>query len=157
MPPKPSVSDRASAAAGRYVYAFEFVRRRIAENMEPTDSPEAAHRLLRPLFDGAESERVVVAALDRKNRPIGIETLYLGTAASSPVRIAELFRTAIRLNASAILMAHNHPSGDVQPSADDLRTTEEASAAGELLGLPLIDHLIIGEGSRFVSLRHSIE
>jgi DNA repair protein RadC len=66
--------------------------------------------------------------------------------------MAELFREAVRSNAPAILITHNHPSGDPAPSADDLRFTGEAAKAGELLGISLLDHIVIGRGS-FISLK----
>ena len=68
------------------------------------------------------------------------------------MRIGELFTEALRRNAAGIVLAHNHPSGDPEPSADDLQTTRDAVAAGRLLGVSVVDHLIIGAG-RNVSLR----
>ena len=70
------------------------------------------------------------------------------------MRIAELFTEAVRRNASGILLAHNHPSGDPSPSADDLRTTKDAMAAGGLLGIEVVDHLIFGAG-RWISLQRA--
>jgi DNA repair protein RadC len=78
--------------------------------------------------------------------------VYVGNVAGTPVRIAELFTEAVRRNASGILLAHNHPSGDPTPSADDLRTTHDAAAAGQLLGIDVVDHVVFGAG-RWVSLR----
>jgi DNA repair protein RadC len=77
--------------------------------------------------------------------------VYAGNVAGTSVRIGELFTEALRRNAPAIVLAHNHPSGDPTPSADDLRTTRDAVAAGRLLGIDVLDHVVFGAG-RFVSL-----
>ncbi|TMB60660.1 MAG: hypothetical protein E6J49_11745 [Chloroflexi bacterium] len=97
--------------------------------------------------------QLIVALLNRKQRLLECVTpLYMGSVSGTPVRIAELFAEAIKRQAPAILMAHNHPSGDPTPSADDIRTTREAAHAGRILGIDLVDHLVFGAG-RWVSLR----
>ncbi len=134
------------------MWEYTFVRRRVGEPARPILSAADAYAQLRDAFEGAETERVVVAALDRKHKPMGRETVYVGTVAGATIRIAELFRMAIRLNASSIVIAHNHPSGDPTPSAEDLRTTRDAVAAGSLLGIEVLDHLVVGEAERWTSL-----
>ena len=101
---------------------------------------------------GLEQENLKLVMLDNKNRVIRMQTVYVGTINSSQVRIAEVFREAIRQNSAAIIVAHNHPSGDTTPSPEDVRVTEEIVEAGKLLGIELLDHLIIGH-QRFLSLR----
>ena len=88
----------------------------------------------------------------RKQRLIAVCPIYAGHVSGTSVRIGELFTEALRRNAAGIVLGHNHPSGDPEPSADDLRTTKDAVAAGRLLGVSVVDHLIIGAG-RHVSLR----
>ena len=78
--------------------------------------------------------------------------VYRGNVSASLVRISELFSEAVRRNASGIVLAHNHPSGDPTPSPDDLHVTAEAIAAGRLLDIDVLDHIVLGNG-RFVSLR----
>ena len=78
--------------------------------------------------------------------------LYRGSVSSAPVRVAEAFREAVRRNATAIALAHNHPSGDPEPSADDVELTRALVEAGRLLEIDVLDHLVIGHG-RWVSLR----
>lgn len=134
-----------------FVYEYTTTRRRIGEIEAPATSPDAAYQAVRDIGE-RERECLVVLLLNRKRRIIGREMLYTGTQSGSNVRIAELFTLAIRQGASAILLAHNHPSGDMNPSPDDLRTTVDAVAAGRLLGVPVIDHLIIGE-STYRSMR----
>src|SRR5437867_945694 len=98
-------------------------------------------------------EQLIVGLLNRRQRLLECVTpLYVGSVAGTPVRVAKLFTDAIKRQAPAILMAHNHPSGDPTPSADDIRTTREAAQAGRLLGIELVDHLVFGAG-RWVSLR----
>ena len=83
---------------------------------------------------------------------MGVRTLYIGNVNSSIIRIAEVFRPAIAENAPAIILAHNHPSGDPSPSPEDVSVTRSIVAAGSTLGIDVLDHIIIGAG-RFVSLK----
>ena len=80
--------------------------------------------------------------------------LTRGSVSSAPVRVAEAFREAVRLNAAAIAVAHNHPSGDPSPSPDDVETTRALEEAGDLLGIRVLDHVVIGHG-RWISMRQS--
>ena len=99
-----------------------------------------------------EREELRVVVLNTKNVVLRVATVYQGNISTSLVRIAELFRDAVRLNAAGIIVAHNHPSGDPSPSPDDLHLTAEALAAGRLLDIDLLDHLIVGHDA-WVSLR----
>ena len=83
---------------------------------------------------------------------LAIPTIYVGSLNTNVVRVAELFRDAIKHNAAAIIVVHNHPSGDPTPSREDVRLTEMLVQAGKLLDIEVLDHLIIGQG-RFVSLK----
>ncbi|HEV8229363.1 MAG TPA: DNA repair protein RadC [Candidatus Limnocylindria bacterium] len=144
------------ATAVRVAAACEIGRRVVAANGEGErcDTAELAAAALAPHFAHLERECLVVALLSRKQRLIGVAPLYFGNVAGTSVRIAELFTEAVRRNASGILLAHNHPSGDPSPSADDIRTTKDAVAAGRLLGIEVVDHLVFGAG-RWASLRRS--
>lgn len=98
------------------------------------------------LFEGLRElphEEVHVAYLNNINEVIGYEVVSRGGAHGSVVSVADLFRGAILANARSFLMAHNHPSGDLKPSIDDVRTTESVKKACELLGLTMVDHVII--------------
>lgn len=97
-------------------------------------------------------EHFRVICLDSKNHVQALTTLYQGNVSSASIRIAEVFREPIRRNSAAILIAHNHPSGDPSPSPEDVAVTREIVAAGTLLGIDVLDHLIIGQG-RWLSLR----
>ncbi len=142
------------ATATRVIAACELGRRAIADasSGERCDTPELAAIALAPHFAHLERESLVVALLSRKQRLLGVVPLYNGSVSGTSVRIAELFTEAVRRNASGILLAHNHPSGDVTPSGDDIRTTRDAVAAGHLLGIEVVDHLVLG-GGRWSSLR----
>lgn len=116
-------------------------------------SPEDAANLLTPLMQHLEQEHLFVLILDTRNRVIGEPVeIYHGSLNSSIVRVAELFRPAIQANAAAILVAHCHPSGDPTPSPEDITITRAIVAAGKLLDIICLDHLIIGRG-RFISLK----
>ncbi len=99
-----------------------------------------------------EREELRVVLLDTKNHVLRVATVYQGNVSSSLVRVGELFRDAVRLNAAGVILVHNHPSGDPTPSPDDLHLTAEALAAGRLLDIALLDHLVIGHDA-YVSLR----
>jgi DNA repair protein RadC len=108
-----------------------------------------------PLVDGMgslEREELRVLLLDTKNVVIAERTVYRGNLAGSSVRVGEVFRDAVRRCAAAIVVVHNHPSGDPSPSGEDLRITTELAEAGRLLDIELLDHVIVGRG-RWTSLR----
>jgi DNA repair protein RadC len=98
-------------------------------------------------------EQLRVVLLDTKNRMVGTSLVYQGGLNAIVVRLADCFREAVRVNAAAILLVHNHPSQDPEPSNDDVRVTREAGQVGELLGIDLLDHVIVGGCNKFVSLR----
>ena len=99
-----------------------------------------------------EEEQLRIILLNTRNEMIGLKTIYRGSSNLVPVRIAEIYREAIRANALAIVVVHNHPSGDPTPSAKDIELTLELEGAGDLLGIRLMDHVIVGQG-RCCSLR----
>ena len=137
------------------VFEYTFSRRRIAEPIGTVRSPADAVTLLREYVrpDEAEQERLVVALLNVKHAVVGLELVYIGNASGSSVRVGEVFRAAVRVGASAIVVCHNHPSGDPEPSADDLAVTRDLAAAGRILDIEVLDHLILGSDGRSTSLR----
>lgn len=116
------------------------------------DSPEKAYEVLK--FDILENDRETLwlLALNTRHRLLKKKKLYQGTRSFSSVRVAEIFEFALLQHAAAIILAHNHPSGEPYPSQEDLRITQEIYKAGEILEIPLLDHLIIVPGA-FVSLK----
>lgn len=114
--------------------------------------PEDLAILFQPAMTALEHEELRVAVLDTKHRVERVVTVYQGSVNTAQVRVAEVFREAIRANCPAIAIAHNHPSGDPTPSSADITLTAELTRAAALLDIDLIDHLIVGDG-RWVSLR----
>ncbi len=127
---------------------MEITRRVFAEQCEvevPFDSPEKVYEYLRPYVMGLEVEKFWTLCLNRKNRLIKCVEVTSGTATSSLVHPREVYREAIRLGSSAIIVVHNHPSGDPSPSSADIRVTRQLSKAAEVVGIALLDHVITGE------------
>lgn len=109
-----------------------------------TGSADAA-RLLQGRMRGLDREHFFVLFLNPKHAVLGMETVSIGTLSSSLVHPREVFKQAIKRSASAVILAHNHPSGNCEPSKEDLQVTKRLKDAGELVGIEVIDHLIIGE------------
>lgn len=120
-------------------------------NSEPLTKPEEVVRLLGHLVD-ERKEHFVAALLDAKNNVTRTATVHIGTLTMSVVNPREVFREAVREGSAAIIVAHNHPSGDPEPSPEDVEVTKKLSDAGKILDIRLIDHVVIGR-DRFVSLR----
>jgi len=115
-------------------------------------SPDDVANLVRIEMAALEQEQLRVVLLDTKHRVLSIRTVYQGSVNQAQVRVAEVYRDAVRQNAVALVAVHNHPSGDPTPSAADVALTAELDRAGKLLDVELLDHLVIGQG-RWVSLR----
>lgn len=115
-------------------------------------SPEDVAALVQYEMGALEQEELWVLLLDIRNHVLDIDKIYRGSLTSSQVRVGELFKGAIRRNAAAIIVIHNHPSGDPSPSPDDIALTRAIVEAGGLLDIQVLDHLIIGLG-RHVSLK----
>jgi len=107
----------------------------------PNDGVELVKRFLKDL----DREEFLVVSLDTKNQPNSVNICSRGTVNASIVHPREVFKTAILSNASAILIAHNHPSGLPEPSEEDIAITKRLSQASEILGIKILDHIIIGE------------
>lgn len=114
-------------------------------------SPEDSADLVTCEMQSLIQEELWVMLLTTRNQVIKIEKIYKGSLNSSQVRVGELFRAAIVESAAALIVVHNHPSGDPSPSPDDVAITKEIIKAGKLLDIQVLDHLIIGQG-KFVSL-----
>ena len=106
-------------------------------------------RVLAPEFEGLDREKFIVLLLDAKHRVIGVNTVSIGSLTASIVHPREVFKPVIAGNAAAIILAHNHPSGDSAPSPEDVELTKRLREAGELLGIRVLDHVILGEGSHY--------
>ena len=143
------------AQAGRLLAVLELSRRLQAppadEKLRVTSPADGANLLL-PRLRHLEQEELHVILLDTRNQVIGIQTIYKGSLNSSMIRIGEIFRPAIEAPAAAMIIGHNHPSGDPSPSPEDISVTRKIVAAGKLLDITVLDHLVIGNG-RYTSLK----
>ncbi|MBN1815030.1 MAG: DNA repair protein RadC, partial [Anaerolineae bacterium] len=115
-------------------------------------SPADVAQLMVAEMAHLEQEHFRVLYLDTRNRLLGSETVYVGSLNASHIRVGEIFRDAVKRNCAAIIVVHNHPSGDPAPSPEDVAVTRQLVAAGKLLDIEVLDHLVIGQ-QRFVSLR----
>jgi len=141
--------------AERLVDTLDLATRLLVEPREErlrVTSPAAAARLLLPEMGALEAEQMRVLLLDTKNHLIAAVTLYAGTVNECRVRVGEVFREAVRRNATSLILAHNHPSGVVDPSPEDIALTREVVQAGKLLDVEVLDHLVVSAGS-YTSLR----
>lgn len=144
-----------AAKAAQLQAAFELGRRLLADwptaRWAVRSPSDVADRLVLQM-GRLEREELRVVVLNTKNVVQRVVTAYQGNLSASVVRIGELFRDAVRLTAAGIILVHNHPSGDPTPSPDDLHLTAEALAAGRLLDINVLDHLVIGHDA-WVSMR----
>lgn len=144
------------AKASQIKAALELGHRMAKESRDdlPTvHSPTDAAGIVQYEMGALEYEELRVMLLDTRNRVLDTVTIYRGSINSSQVRVAEIFRTAIRRNISAIIVLHNHPSGDPTPSPDDIVVTRAIVQSGKLLDIEMLDHLVIGKQGRFVSMK----
>jgi DNA repair protein RadC len=144
------------ATAARLKAALTLGRRLLDPPVERVTiaSPGDAARLLQPLLIGKDQEYLYILVLDTRNRVIGAPLeIYHGSLNTSLIRVGELFKHAVRVNAAAIVAAHNHPSGDPSPSPEDVAVTHAIVEAGKLLDVNVLDHLVIGTFGRWVSLK----
>jgi DNA repair protein RadC len=141
-----AVTIRAALELGRRVLQAEELDRLQVR------SPADVAGLLQLQMGLLDQEHLKVVLLNTKNHVVAVRDVYRGSVNSSQVRTAEVFRDAIKENCPSIVVAHNHPSGDPTPSPEDVRVTRDLVAAGRLLDIEVLDHLVIGR-NRYVSLR----
>lgn len=115
--------------------------------------PDDAADIVRRYLEFEDREHFVALMLDAKNRVIGLNTVSIGTLYCALVSPREVFKAAILANACAIIVAHNHPSGDPTPSPEDIEVTKRLHEAGKLLEIEVLDHIIVGENGKFASLK----
>ena len=116
------------------------------------NKPDQAAELFEDFVGNADREHTVALFLSTKNYPTAISTIGVGTLSTTALHPREVFKAAILANSAAIILAHNHPSGDPTPSKEDIAVTKRLAAAGEIIGIQVLDHVIVGDG-RYVSLK----
>jgi DNA repair protein RadC len=144
------------AQAGRLVAILELSRRLQAppaDERPKVTSPADAANLLTPVLSHLDQEELWVLLLDTRNRVLDMSSIYRGSLNTSVVRLGEVFRPAIEAPAAAVIVGHNHPSGDPAPSPEDINVTRQLVQAGKLLDIEVLDHVIIGQAGRFTSLK----
>lgn len=154
VPELKSISGIADAKACQITAIFELARRfsSLPEEKRPAfTSPRTCYSLIAPRLAGLKQEHFICLYLDIKKRLIREETISIGTLDTSIVHPRDVFKGAISQSASSIILAHNHPSGDPEPSPEDIALTQTLVDAGRLMGISVLDHIIVGDG-RFVSL-----
>lgn len=150
-----NVKGVGAAKASEVKAALELGRRLMAsapEDRPVVSSPADAANLLMSEMMFLEQEHLRLILLDTRNRVLQTPTIYVGSLNTSVVRIGELFRAAIKANAAAMIVVHNHPSGDPAPSPEDIRVTRQLVDAGTLMDIEVLDHIVIGH-QRYVSLK----
>ena len=134
------------------MYRLQLLREEVLD-YEPIQHPAEANAAIRQiaqrLLDGLDREAALVLALDARNRPIGGQVVSIGTLSASLVHPREVFKFAILANAASLLFAHNHPSGCVEPSGDDIEMSRRLVKAGQIVGIEVIDSLITGNDTFF--------
>jgi DNA repair protein RadC len=117
---------------------------------QPVQTSAVAAALLRPCFEGLDREQFLVCGLDAKHHIIGLNIVSVGSLTLAIVHPREVFKPLILMNAAAFICAHNHPSSDPTPSQEDHELTARLVSAGDVLGIRVLDHLVVGDG-RYVS------
>ena len=145
------------AKACQLLAALELGRRFISLAPEEriVSTTQDAANLVTGEMGTLDQEHLRVILLNTRNEVLSTHEVYVGNVNSSVVRPAEVFRPAVRNNAPSLIVAHNHPSGNPAPSDDDIAITEDLVAAGKLLGIDVLDHLIVGSGQRYVSMNET--
>ena len=150
-----SIKGVGMAKAATILAAVELGRRlalKAAEQRTVVHGPADAADYAMPRFRFERKEHFAVLLLNAKNHILALKTISVGTLTSSIAHPREVFQAAIEQAAAAVILVHNHPSGDPTPSAEDLALTRRMAEAGEVMGIPVIDHIILGY-DKFISLK----
>ncbi|MDR5694053.1 MAG: DNA repair protein RadC [Armatimonadota bacterium] len=154
-----SVKGVGPAKAVRVVAALELGKRLLTAPPTPRPairSPHDVARLLMPEMRMLDREHFRVILLDTKHRVLGIVNISVGSLNATTVHPREVFKEAIRKSAAAVVLVHNHPSGQAEPSREDMRITEQLQAAGEIVGIKVVDHIILGDGQFYSFREHAL-
>ena len=115
----------------------------------PISCPEDLVGLLRSEMETYDREHLLLVCLNNRSQPINVSTVAIGGLSGATFEVANIYKTALLSNAKYIMLAHNHPSGDPSPSEDDFNVTMKVREAGELLGIMLLDHIVVGNGNYY--------
>ena len=118
-------------------------------------NPYDAYKLVKNFLIDSDREKFIVACLDTKNQPTNIHLVSIGSLNSAIVHPREVFKVAMLSNASNIICFHNHPSGNINPSGEDENITRRLKECGEILGIGLVDHIIVGDNDKYFSFKEN--
>lgn len=150
-----SVQGIGAVKAATILAAVELGRRlsqKAAEKVEIVHGPEDVAHYAMPRFRFEQREHFAVMLLNTKNHILGLTDVSVGSLSASIVHPREVFQTALRYAAAAMILIHNHPSGDPSPSREDINVTQRLVKAGKIMDIPVLDHIILGD-NRFVSIK----
>lgn len=125
--------------------SLKLVREKKVEYLPTACTTDKAAEILKPMLENCDREKYIILMLDNKLHVVAANTVSIGTVNVTLAHPREVFKVALLCNASSIILAHNHPSGDPTPSQEDLESTKRLDEAGKLLGVKVIDHIIIGD------------
>jgi DNA repair protein RadC len=140
------------AKAAQILAAFEMgnrARRTSNDDRRQIKCSNDVNEIVGDRMRGFDKEHFEILILDTKNRVIRVETVTMGILDSSLVHPREVFKNAIKYGAASVIIVHNHPSGDPAPSRDDMATTKRLCEAGQVVGISVLDHVIIGDGKHY--------
>lgn len=143
--------DKAITLGAAVELGRRIARQRVKQSAPDFSSPKAIADYVMEDMRVLPQEQFAAAYLSTKNQLIAWQTLSIGTLNASLAKAREVFRLALRYNAAAVILLHNHPSGDPEPSREDIAVTQHIARAGDIMEIPVLDHIIIGDGI-FVSL-----
>lgn len=125
---------------------------------KPTRSAEEVEKVARSIYStlDADKEHFVVLCLNNKNRINGFKVISTGSLTASLVHSREVYRAALGLCAAAVVFVHNHPSGDPAPSQEDIELTRRLKESGEMLGIRVLDHIVLGDGCHYSFATHGL-
>lgn len=130
-------------------YSIQYSPRKVS-------NPHDAYKLFEKFLLDIDREKFLVACFNTKNEPVNISLVSVGTLNSSLVHPREVMKTAILSNSNSIMIAHNHPSGSLEPSTEDKNTTDRLIKVCEILGIKLLDHIIIGSNDKYFSFKENL-
>jgi DNA repair protein RadC len=150
VPPPPPAPPRPHSVP---IYSLKLVRdSSLKTTIFKIRSPRDVYNLMQDYIGDADREHFAVLLLDTKNQVVAVHTVSIGDLSSTIVHPREVFKIAVHYGAASVIVSHNHPSGDTTPSPEDIAVTKRLDQAGELLGIELLDHIILGDG-RWTSLK----
>lgn len=130
-------------------YSIQYSPRKVS-------NPSDAYKLFERFLLDIDREKFLVACFNTKNEPVNISVVSVGTLNSSLVHPREVMKTAILSNSNSIMVAHNHPSGKIEPSTEDKNITDRLMKACDILGIKLLDHIIIGDKENYLSFKENL-